>query len=251
MKKIALCFLTYENLSQPFLWNKIINNNKDKLNIYIHNKNKFIDNKYNFHEYCIKNTVKTEHGKKSLVEATLLLFREAFLNTENMFFILLSDKCIPIHNFQYIYDKIMSINSNIIYTFKNNCTGRYTMINDKNFIKEKDFLKEHQWLLLDRKTTSFFINNDFLNMYNDNSFAVDEHYFGNICNKFKIPYKNQLITYSNWEQKSDNKSDRKFPKTYQTLTNKIVKNLVQVDKYFFMRKISPLCTLPDYFDNIT
>ena len=246
--KIALCFLTYGNLSQPFLWSRIINNNKDRVNVYIHNKNDFIDNEYNLHEYCIKNRVETEHGKKSLVEATLVLFRESFLNDENMFFILLSDKCIPLHNFEYIYTQIVEINSNIMCTFKNGIRHRYRMINDMNFIKETDFLQQHQWLLLDRKTTDFFINNDFLKMYNDTSFAVDEHYFGNICMKFGIPYINKQITYANWKDRSDNKCDRNLPKTYEILTNEMVQNIK--NEYFFMRKISPLCKLPDYFDNL-
>ena len=37
-EKIALCFLTYDNLSQPKLWYNFINS---KYNIYIHNKDKF------------------------------------------------------------------------------------------------------------------------------------------------------------------------------------------------------------------
>ena len=50
--KIALCFLTYDNLSQPKLWSKIFYNinNKDKLNVYIHNKIPFVDKKYNLHK---------------------------------------------------------------------------------------------------------------------------------------------------------------------------------------------------------
>ena len=78
--KIALLFLTYGNLSQPKLWRKIINNNKDKLNVYIHNKNKFRDNTYKLHEYCIKNRVNTKYGHKSLVEAVITLLKEASID---------------------------------------------------------------------------------------------------------------------------------------------------------------------------
>ena len=59
MKKIALCFLTYDNLSQPKLWNQFRLNNK--FNIYIHNKTKF-NCKYNFHKYCISKIIKTKWG---------------------------------------------------------------------------------------------------------------------------------------------------------------------------------------------
>jgi len=246
--KIALCFLTYKNLSQPLLWSKIINHNKDKLNVYIHNKNEFIDDEYNLHTYCIHNRVKTEYGRKSIVAATLRLLEEAFLNEENSFFILLSDKCVPVHNFEYTYKKIVEMNSNIIHAYSYPYSCRYDMINDKNFIEKSKFMKESQFFLLDRKTTEFFIKNNFLDMYNDSCWAVDEHYFGNLCNKFNIPFLNQEMTYVNWYESSDNKADRTHPKTYEFLTTQMMKNLDP--RYLFLRKISPLCKLPDYFDNV-
>ena len=51
MTKIALCFLTYGNLSKPKLWNDLLNNNKEKFNVYIHNKDNFIDT--NLQKYCL------------------------------------------------------------------------------------------------------------------------------------------------------------------------------------------------------
>jgi len=51
MSKIALCFLTYGNLSQPKLWNNVFNNNESLLNVYIHNKYEFKDNKFEIHKY--------------------------------------------------------------------------------------------------------------------------------------------------------------------------------------------------------
>ena len=115
MQKIALCFLTYGNLSQPKLWSRIINENNDKLNVYIHNKNNFIDTEYNLERFCIKNKEeKTAWGHISLVRATLRLFEEAYKNEENVAFILLSDKCIPLYDFDFIYNKIFSMNTNIM-----------------------------------------------------------------------------------------------------------------------------------------
>ena len=37
-EKIALCFLTYGNLSHPELWTKFLDS---RYNVYIHNKNDF------------------------------------------------------------------------------------------------------------------------------------------------------------------------------------------------------------------
>ena len=60
--KIALCFLTYGNLSQPKLWKNFIN---PKYNIYIHNKDKFTGE---FEKYCIDD--KVEKGSEVGVTVT-------------------------------------------------------------------------------------------------------------------------------------------------------------------------------------
>ena len=48
---IALCFLTYDNLAQPKIWQHFDNS---QYNIYIHNKNNFTGY---FEKYCIKNKI--------------------------------------------------------------------------------------------------------------------------------------------------------------------------------------------------
>ena len=258
MQKIALCFLTYENLSQPKLWSKIINNNKDKLNVYIHNKKDFIDKEYNLHQYCIQNRIETSYANKSLVEATLTLFKEAYKNITNCFFILLSDKCIPLYNFEYIYKEIFSSNSNIISSIPTSSIPfghftnrmRYLQLTDPTFLDKKKTVKDSQWLSLNRTTVNFFIENNFLNMYSNNFYAADEHYFGNICIKFDIPYLNRKITFVNWEQKSDNKNDRQYPKTYEKITHQMVEQIMD-NNVFFLRKVSSNCILPPYFDTLS
>jgi len=249
--KIALCFLTYGNLSQPKLWSKIIKKNSDKLNVYIHNKNPFMDNTYNLHKYCIKNKIKTEHGTKSLVEATLMLFKTAFLKDKaNEYFILLSDKCIPLYDFDYIYKRISELNSNIIPCFSGSME-RYDNVNDKNFLTKDNFCKQSQWCLLKRETVRFFIENNYLHIFNDKFYALDEHYFINICNKFNIKYENFRITYVNWHDKNEDPNEIDHPKTYITLTNEMVDKIKNENQGFFIRKISKKCILPNYFDNIT
>jgi len=247
-KKIALCFLTYDNLSQPELWSKIINSNKDKLNIYIHNKNEFIDEQYQLHQYCINNKIPTKWGKISLVQASLLLFKEAFNNTDNYFFILLSDKCIPLYNFQYIYDKIIEGNNNIISCYKISFhkmhVFRYNTFADKSFISSEDFVKQNQWCILNRDTIQFFLENNFINKFGHKFDVPDEHYFINIIKKFNIDFINKKITHNDWS------GNGLSPKTYNTLSNNQVINIQKNQDYLFMRKISNKCKLPSYYDTI-
>lgn len=240
IKKIALCFLTYDNLSQPKLWKNFIN---PKYNIYIHNKYDFTGE---FQKYCIDNKVETKWGNISLIKASLNLFKEAFKNKENKYFILLSDKCIPLYSPDNMYNKIKKLNNNLIITSDLN-RNRYNLLADKTFFNENTFMKQSQWMLLKRKTVKFFINNNYTHIFGDNFDVPDEHYFINIILKFNIPYINKKITYINWKDESDLTKYRKFPKTYSKLTNEDIKNILKTNS-LFMRKIGPECTLPSYFD---
>jgi hypothetical protein len=250
--KIALCFLTYENLSQPKLWNTIIQNNKDKINVYIHNKTDFKNDEFNFQQYCIKNKINdTRWGHISLVKATLQLFKEAFLYEENEYFILLSDKCIPLYKFDYIYNSIFHNNANQIQLVLNQNKERHDNFLDHTIISKEEFVKQHQWLLLNRETVDFFIKNDFTNLFPDNFYVPDEHYFINFCHKYHIPYINERITFTNWSEGSDNTIDNCVPKTYEVLSNEMIKGIKEHHpKCYFMRKIRDTCVLPSYFDTI-
>jgi hypothetical protein len=255
VKKIALCFLTYNNLSKPILWTPFINS---KYNIYIHNKTDF---RGVFKQYCIKNKVETKWGDISLVNATLNLFKEAFENKENEYFILLSCKCIPLYSPDEIYNKITTIDNNIISCFsstKNGCStfpnwnkrqhnDRFNSLNKKNFFDKTKFVKQHQWMVLNRKTVDFFIKNDYTNIFGNGFTVPDEHYFINIILKFNISFVNKSITFVNRNQPSDSKKYNKFPKTYSTLTNKMIGQILKSDT-LFMRKVIPECKLPSYFD---
>ena len=245
--KIAICFLTYGNLSKPELWKKFINS---RYNIYIHNKYLFSGI---FNKFFINKKVKTRWGDLSLVQATLLLFKEAFKNKENKYFILLSDKCIPLYSPNNIYKFIFETNSNIFHSRKAKSrehVSRFNTIHNKELFNIKDFNIQSQWMILKRNTISFFLDNNFLKIFGTKSRIPDEMFFVNIMNKYNIPFINRAITYVNWKEISDNnKKYRNYPKTYSILTNDMIENILK-EKTLFMRKISPECKLPSYFDNL-
>ena len=102
----------------------------------IHNKDNFTGL---FKQYCINNKVKTKWGDISLVKATLNLFKEAFQTEENKFFVLLSDKCIPLYSADEIYSKIFFFDNNIILS-SNLHRERYHSLAHKTFFnKTKKF----------------------------------------------------------------------------------------------------------------
>lgn len=244
MSKIALCFLTYGNVSQPKLWSNIINSNTSILNIYIHNKHEFIDDEFNLHKYCINNRVATKWGNNSLINATLKLFETSFNNINNKFFILLSDKCVPLYSFKHIYAEIFKSKLSLINECNHKSIYRYNNVKNKEFIKPGDFYKQGQWMCLSRSDVSFFLNNSFLHLFKKNFFALDEHYWICILNKHKRPYIKKNITYTNWEAKKSS------PKLYNNITENYIDEIKKKYNTYFIRKISDKCILPEclYFD---
>jgi len=239
-KKLALCFLTYGNLSQPALWSRIFERQRDLVNVYIHNKNEFVDTEHGLERYCLKERIPTAWGKLSLVEATLLLFRTALQDPDNEFFILLSDTCIPVHPMELIYRRLFEINSTTIFAYKAN-VNRYDRMWDKTCFKKEDFMMQSQWCILNRETATFFNMRDFTGVFGSDFGVPDEHYFVNLCLVHKLPFVNSKTTYTRWG------SSPWHPDTFHSLTDDDLKR-VKESGALFMRKISEKCKLPLYFD---
>ena len=236
--KIALCFLTYGNLSQPDLWKPFVH---PKYSIYIHNKDKFSGQ---FEQYCIENRIATKHSDISLVKATLLLFKEAFKNTENAYFVLLSDMSIPLYSPGEIHDQVKGLGSDVLLNSCHKNMERYDTLADKTFFEKSAFVKQHQWMLLKRDTVRFLIENDYTHIFGAGSNVPDEHYFINVMQKFNIPFINRGTTFVNWQENSDLKKYRARPKTYSTLTEEMLQG-VWKSGALFMRKIGPECNIPN------
>ncbi|CAH1450882.1 unnamed protein product [Lactuca virosa] len=56
----------------------------------------------------LKNSVEVGWGKPTMIESEALLFKATLEDTNNKIFILVSDSCVPLYNFGYIYKYIMS-----------------------------------------------------------------------------------------------------------------------------------------------
>jgi len=106
-KKIAFCFLIYDKINNEELWYKYFNNiDKNKYNIYIHYKeDKPL--KY-FEDYKIDKSkiIETCHCCISIALVQTLLLEESLKDKKNEHFIWLSQACIPIKSFDYIYNNL-------------------------------------------------------------------------------------------------------------------------------------------------
>jgi hypothetical protein len=239
--KIAFCFLTMGDIHQLNVWKDFFKGHENKYNIYIHPKE--YDKVSNSHKkYVIRKRLKTNWGDVSLVNATLELYREAYKDSENKLFVLISDSCIPLYNFDYVYNYLITTNSNIcpIHYFEPpKLKHRYTALKDVTFLPYKKFQKTSQWCIMKRDTIEFLIDqdNDYTDLYT-NMFAPDEHYFINLFDKFHIKYLNNKVTFDNWNEESENVKHRPLPKTYLTVSIQDI-NKARKEGCLFFRKVCP------------
>ena len=233
--KIAFLFLTRKNHNSELCWNIFFKNIENKLySIYCHPKN--TPDQDFLKKNLVSNIIPTKWADISLVRATLILLSNAYKDLDNTHFILLSESCIPIVSFNYLY-KSLSKNNNSCIHFKHlsNKLNRYQqlMYNIKNKLSFEHFYCQHQWMLLIRDDVKFFISRD-LTSYFSKIPVSDEHYFISLIVLYKKNKNiiNKKITYCNWENNIS-----MHPKIYNYLTPKQLFQL-QNDGFYFMRKIS-------------
>lgn len=251
-KKIAFLFLITDIINKEHLWYEFFKKiDPNKYSIYIHYKTN--DQLKYFNDYKIKNTIETKWGDISLVKAEQILLNEALKDESNFKFIFVSGSCIPIKDFNYIYDFLTKDNNSYF----------------NNMVKKKNIYKTFQWCILNREHAEI-IGKDIteINKYNDTR-APDETYI--LTTLKKLNNKNIIInmspdtftTYANWGngwivfhddfsnkyKQFDSQVEKqfmfinKYPYNYTNINDTELKYLVNDTKCLFMRKITKDCIL--------
>lgn len=102
-KKLAFCFMIYDKIANPQLWETFFKNvDKSKYQIYIH----FKETKPLgwFEQFKIQDSIETCWGCYSLVEAQLILAKHSLADPHISHCIWLSGSCVPVKSFDYVYD---------------------------------------------------------------------------------------------------------------------------------------------------
>jgi hypothetical protein len=156
-KKIALCFLIYEEIYHEDLWYEWLNNiDKNKYNIYIHYKNNK-PLKY-FDKYKIKENIETCWGCIGLVLAQNAILREALKDSDNQHFVFLSDSCIPFKKFNYIYDYLDISKSYFNMSPDSQVFPRALLA--LKYIKKENLKKAAMPSIINKKHAKLFVNNN-------------------------------------------------------------------------------------------
>ncbi|KAL3687139.1 hypothetical protein R1sor_013448 [Riccia sorocarpa] len=114
--KIAFMFLTSSGLPFAPLWEKFFEGNEDLYNIYVHAKPDWLryvgfDGSMGIFWGRVVPSGNTNRAALNIVEAERRLLANALLDDPlNEWFTLISESCIPIQNFGYIYSKLNATN---------------------------------------------------------------------------------------------------------------------------------------------
>lgn len=232
--KIAFLFLLIDNPNFSDLWDEYFKNNNDKINIYIHPK---YPEKHTWKpKNIIKNIKKTSWG--CIVGAYIELLKEAFKNKDNYKFVVMSESCVPIKNFDKFYNEITKNNRSWIkfmplkkYDLKERIEKHAA---EKGYkINKTRLFKHYARFSLNRKHTEELLELDKKNKLDffKTMHVGDEFFLSSLVIEDR-DVKNFLITYDDWEYVNNkkNKLNKIIESYYEKYEN--TKN----EKYFLKIK---------------
>lgn len=262
IKKIAFLFLIYDIINQEELWFKWFENiDKNKYSIYIHYK--FDKPLKYFNDFKLNNCIKTEYCKSSIVQAHNLLIKEALKDEFNYKFINLSQACIPLKKFDYIYDKLIENDMGYfnVTSGENQNDELFPRCNDLlNYFNNSEISKSSNWFILNKELAIVVTNNEISYLkYFENIYCPEEHYFIMMVKKNKLDKQiiynsepTKITTFTNWIYNEKYKFHdveyntiyyKKGLKNYPLISKDELNYLINETECFFGRKFNTCCNV--------
>lgn len=154
--KVAFLFLARNRLPLDFMWQHFFKEAEEtNFSIYIHSRPGFVYNEMTTEcTFCygrqLSDSIQVLWGEASMIEAERILLRKALEDPANQRFILVSDSCVPLYNFSYTYDYVMSSPKSFVDSFLDPKASRYNPKMAPTIRKDK-WRKGSQWVALIRK----------------------------------------------------------------------------------------------------
>ncbi|XP_023892024.2 glycosyltransferase BC10 [Quercus suber] len=207
--KIAFMFLTKGPLPMAPLWERFFKGHDGFYSIYVHAMPS-CDANYPpssvFYRRQIPSQV-TEWGRMTMCDAERRLLANALLDISNEWFILLSEACIPLHNFSTVYSYLSRSKHSFVGSFDEPGPygrGRY---NEKMapLVNLTNWRKGPQWFEVNRELAVKIIADvTYYPKFKDfcrPACYVDEHYFQTMLS-IETPHliANRSLTYVDWSR---------------------------------------------------
>ncbi|KAI3750343.1 hypothetical protein L2E82_20977 [Cichorium intybus] len=235
--KVAFMFLTPGKLPFEMLWDKFFQGHDGRFTVYVHaSREQPVHVSPHFIGRNIRSD-KVDWGKISMVDAERRLLMNALQDPDNQQFVLLSDSCVPLHHFDFVYNYLIFTNVSFIDCYDDpgpHGGGRYSehMLPE---VEYKHFRKGSQWFTMTRRHALLIMADSLYykkfrlycrpGMEGRNCYA-DEHYFPTLLHMVDPGgIANWSVTYVDW-------SERKWhPRSYKSpdVTSKLLRNITGFD----------------------
>ncbi|XP_050383615.1 glycosyltransferase BC10 isoform X1 [Argentina anserina] len=265
--KIAFLFIARNRLPLDMLWDVFFQGGESKFSIYVHSRPGFLFNKVTtrsefFRNRQVNDSIQVDWGEATMIEAERILLRHALEDPLNQRFAFVSDSCIPLYNFNYIYDYVMSTRTSFVDSFADTKDGRY---NPKMhpIIPVQNWRKGSQWVVLTRKHAEVVVkDNTVFPMFQlyckrkslpefwrdrpvpaDNSkehnCIPDEHYVQTLLAQEGLEGEitRRSLTHSSWDLSSTIDRERRgwhpMAYKYSDVTPMLIKSIKDVDNIYY------------------
>ena len=243
--KLGFCFLVYDIINHEDIWYNFFKGvDTEKYAIYIHYKTQK-PLKY-FEAYKLKSCLETKYGHVSIIHAHNLLFSHAFI--DNCYKIIsLSQACVPLKSFDYIYD-ILTKDSLAHFNIapREQCFPRCNTLLE--FYDEKYIQKASNWFILNRVLCETILQDkENINREYGNIRSPEEHYY--LTTLFARGLEDQVrftpnlasaTTFTNWKGVDYKYPSEKGLKNYSSITHEELEYLIRSPS-LFGRKFNTEC----------
>lgn len=248
--KAAFLFLAREGLPLDLLWHPFFAGADDtggpSFSVYVHSRPGFVLDPTTtrspfFYGRQIENSVPVGWGEASMIEAERLLLRAALEDPANQRFVLLSDSCVPLYNFSYTYNYLMSSSKSFVDSFHDKKETRYNPKMSPT-ISEGRWRKGSQWITLIRKHAVVIVADGVIFpvfkkhcqrrpelklegkritkpiFQKEHNCIPDEHYVQTLISMSKLDHEleRRTLTFTSWNQsKNENGKESWHPITFE------------------------------------
>ncbi|RAL40210.1 hypothetical protein DM860_008350 [Cuscuta australis] len=208
--KVAFMFLARGRLPLVALWERFFRGHEGQFSIYFHISPKFRYDEPPQSSVFYKRRIPSkpvQWGRPSMIDAERRLLGNALLDHSNQRFVLLSESCIPLFNFTFIYDYLVNTNQSFLGSFDDPSKvgrGRYNKRMHPR-VALSDWRKGSQWFEVDRELAIRIVSDVvYYPVFRDHCRPpcyADEHYLPTLTN-ILCPQSTskRSVTWADWSR---------------------------------------------------
>ncbi|XP_010667217.1 glycosyltransferase BC10 isoform X6 [Beta vulgaris subsp. vulgaris] len=253
--KIAFLFIARNRLPLDFVWDVFFQaDNNNRFTVFVHSRPGFLFSKATtkspyFLNRQVNGSVQIDWGEASMIQAERILLQKALVDHTNERFVFLSDSCIPLYNFSYTYDYIMSTPTSFVDSFADTKEGRY---NPKMHpvVPVNNWRKGSQWVVLNRKHAETVVKDETVfpvfqqhckpvDTSKEHNCIPDEHYIQTLLAQEGLEKEitRRSLTHTAWDLSVSKDNERRgwHPVTYKfsDATSQLIHSIKEIDNIFY------------------